>query len=138
MDSNSEVIAQLESIQQKLAAAWVARDRQFIEGILADDWTVIDPAGRVLTRRQVLEEGFVSGERQLVSATIDDVAVRLFGDWALVTGRNHAVGRYQGQQMEVTPRFTDLFVRQSDGRWRAVASQATPIHEFNPVLKAGA
>jgi ketosteroid isomerase-like protein len=129
MASNSDAIEQLNSIEQKLAAAWVNRDRDFIEGILTDDWTVIDPTGHVLTKRQVLEEGFVSGDRRLTSATIDDVSIKLFGDWALVTGRSHAVGQYKGEEMEATLRFTDVFVRQSGTEWKVVASQATPIYE---------
>jgi ketosteroid isomerase-like protein len=129
MASNEDVAEQLRGIEQGLAVAWVNLDREFIERILADDWTVIDPSGRILTKSQVLEEAFVSEDRQVTSATIDDVSVRLFGDWALVTGRSHAVGQYEGEHIEISLRFTDVFVRQSDAEWKVVASQATPIHE---------
>jgi ketosteroid isomerase-like protein len=129
MASNEDIAEQLRGIEQGLAVAWVNLDREFIERILADDWTVIDPSGRVLTKAQVLEEAFVSEDRQVTSATINDVSVRLFGDWALVTGRSHAVGQYKGEPAEISLRFTDVFVRQGEAEWQVVASQATPIHE---------
>lgn len=125
--SDADIADQLRDIEQGLAVAWVNLDRAFIERILADDWTVIDPAGHVLTRSQVLEEAFVSEDRQITSVTIDDVSVRLFGDWALVTGRTHAVGQYKGEPAEISLRFTDVFVRRGDAEWKVVASQATPI-----------
>jgi ketosteroid isomerase-like protein len=57
--------------------------------------------------------------------TVDDVAVRVFGDAAVVTGRTVARGNSPGAA-PVELRFTDVFVRQ-DGRWLAVASQGTPV-----------
>jgi len=32
----------LRNIEERLAAAWVAGDRSFIEQVLADNWSVID------------------------------------------------------------------------------------------------
>ena len=124
-DSTIEV---LTSIQHRLAAAWVERDREFIESVLADDWSVTDLTGRVLSKDEVLREAFGSDERQVASMTIDDIRVRPFGDWALVTGRTKATGEYQGQMIEVTLRFTDVFAMR-DGRWQAVSSQATMLNE---------
>jgi ketosteroid isomerase-like protein len=126
--SNQEEADVLRGIEDGLAAAWVARDRAFIEATLSDDWCVTDAAGRVLTKAQVLEEGFVSGERQLVSGWLDDINVRPFGDWAVVTGRSHVEGRYRGEVKNVTLRFTDVFAIR-DGRWQIVASHATLLKE---------
>jgi ketosteroid isomerase-like protein len=126
--SNQGVDDILRGIEDGLATAWVERDRAFIEATLADDWSVTDAAGRVLTRAQVLEEGFVSGERRLVSGWLDDIDVRSFGDWAVVTGRSHVRGRYQGEVKNATLRFTDVFAHR-DGRWQIVASHATLLKE---------
>lgn len=56
---------QLNELEQRLIRAWLDKDRRTVDAILADDWTVIDPGGRVLTKAQVLEEGFETGNRQL-------------------------------------------------------------------------
>ena len=122
----ADVVEQLREIEHRLALAWVEGDRSFIEKVLADDWSVIDLTGRVLTKADVLEEAFATKDRKIVSMHIDDLSVRLFGDWAIVTGRTHATGEYQGAAAEVTLRFTDAFAYRG-GNWQVVASQATLI-----------
>ena len=122
-----EIIATLSDIEHRLAAAWVEGDRTFIEGVLADDWSVTDLTGRVLTKEEVIKEAFGSDDRQVVSMTIDDIRVRPFGDWAIVTGETTAAGSYQGEVMEVRLRFTDIFAVR-DGRWQAVTSHATLLN----------
>lgn len=119
-------IAALADIEQKLAKAWVDGDRESISAILAPDWAVVDIAGRVLTKGQVLEEAFGSGDRTVESIRIDDVKVRPFGDLAVVTGRTVAAGSYQGKRAEVELRFTDVFARRN-GVWQVVASHGTAV-----------
>lgn len=125
MSTQANDILELNQIQQRLIKAWVNKDRETINTILADDWIVTDPAGRVLTKAQVMGE-FDSEERKLESGTIDDVNVRFFGNVAIVTGRTAAAGSYQGTIVSVKLRFTDVFVKREE-RWYAVASQATLI-----------
>ena len=124
----SEVAELLRGIEGRLATAWVVGDRSFIEQILADDWSVTDLTGRVLKKAEVLAEAFGSKDRKVVSMQIDEINVRSFGDWAIVTGRTQAAGEYQGEVAEVTLRFTDVFAYR-DGNWQAVASQATLISQ---------
>lgn len=117
---------ELNELQQRLIRAWVELDRETIDAILSDDWTVIDPAGRVLTKAQVIAEGFESGTRKIESGAIDEVKVRLFNDVAVVTGRTIAQGSYEGTSVSVNLRFTDVCVKRGNG-WQVVASQATLI-----------
>jgi ketosteroid isomerase-like protein len=119
----ASVITELE---ERLAQAWVKRDRPFIDALLASDWTVIDQSGRTLTKQQVLEETFASAERTIDTMAVDDVRVRVFGPVAVVTGRTRATGSYQGRQASVALRFTDVF-HFRDSRWQVVASQGTTI-----------
>src|SRR5829696_5450210 len=118
--------AAIRGLEQGLAAAWVRRDRSFIDKLLADDWTVVDPAGRILTKQQVLDETFASTDRLIEAMTVDDVAVRLLGSTAVATGRTRATGSYRGQSATVLLRFTDVF-HFRDGRWQIVASQGTVV-----------
>lgn len=124
----SEVVELLRGIEERLATAWVEGNRSFIEQLLADDWSVTDLTGRILKKAEVLEEAFGSKDRQVVSMQIDDINVRSFGDWAIVTGRTKAAGEYQGEVVEVMLRFTDVFVYRN-GNWQVVASQATLINQ---------
>lgn len=126
--SGAEVTALLSGIEQRLADAWVKGDRKFIEQVLADDWSVTDASGRILKKAEVLEEAFDSKDRQISSLKIDEISVRSFENWAVVTGRTKASGKYRGEAMEVTLRFTDVFELQN-GNWQIVASQATLINQ---------
>jgi Domain of unknown function (DUF4440) len=54
------------------------------------------------------------------------VNARVFEDAAVVTGRTHGVGEFEGTAYDVTIRFTDTFIRR-DGRWQAIASHASII-----------
>ena len=47
---------------------------------------------------------------------------------AIVTGRTQMAGTYLGQKMDVTLRFTDVFVRR-DGEWKCIASQGTFVND---------
>lgn len=123
----SDIVSELTLIEEKLAAAWVSGDHTYHEQILADDWSVIDPTGRILTKAEVLREAF-TGERVITDGKIDQINVRDFGDWAVVTGRTRMSGRYQGEAMNVTLRFTDVFVRK-DREWECAASQGTFVNE---------
>ncbi|MBD0372403.1 MAG: nuclear transport factor 2 family protein [Pyrinomonadaceae bacterium] len=116
---------QLNQLEQRLVRAWIESDWETIDAILDDDWSVIDPAGRVLNKQQVLNEA-QSGERKIDTGTIDEVKVKEFENVAIVTGRTTAVGSYQGSSFSVRLRFTDVCVRRGDA-WQVVASQGTLI-----------
>jgi uncharacterized protein (TIGR02246 family) len=122
----ADLTAELDAIEQSLVRAWLAGDGKTVDGILADDWSVIDLTGRVLTKADVMREGFASGERKIEAGTIDEVRVRPLGDVAVVTGRSVLTGSYRGERMTVTQRFTDVFAKRN-GRWVIVASQGTRI-----------
>jgi ketosteroid isomerase-like protein len=126
VEQNTDAIAEITELEQKLAAAWVRGDKVFIVGVLAPEWSVTDPSGRVLAKQQVLDETFSSDERQIESMTIDDVKVRIFGTVAVATGRTRASGSYKGERTSVELRFTDVLLRR-DGRWQFVVSQGTLV-----------
>lgn len=113
-------------LEQRLASAWVKRDRPFIEAALSAEWTVTDPTGRIVTRQQVLDETFSSDDRKIDSMVIDDVKVRILGTVAVATGRTSATGSYRGQAVSVVLRFTDV-LRLRDGRWEFVISHGTMV-----------
>jgi len=81
--------------------------------------------GRMSTREEVLRD-FDTGTNRLLEGQVDDVMVRLFEGFAIVTERSHARGEYKGQKYDVTLRFTDIFVRRNQ-EWQAVASHASRI-----------
>lgn len=126
-DSSAAIAEELRAIEDQLIAAWVSGDPAVHGRVLSEDWSVIDAQGRIRNKAEVLEEMFRPGERE-ISGRIDEVNVRPYGDWAVVTGKTHVAGRYEGNEIKVTLRFMDVF-RRTEGKWQVVASQATLLNE---------
>ena len=124
--SEGDQVRHLTDLQQELARAWVAGDRAAIERIIAPEWTVTGPDGQISTRADVLREVFETRTHRIISLTLDEVRVRVFGDAAVVTGRTRGRGESGKTPYDVEIRFTDMFVRR-DGRWQAVASHASMV-----------
>jgi hypothetical protein len=118
----------LVEMQEVLARAWVDRDRATIERMIAPEWISTGPDGAGTDRAKVLAQVFETGVHTIRRLEIDDVRARVFGEAAVVTGRTHGVGEFEGVPYDVVIRFTDTFVRR-DGRWQAVASHASLVHD---------
>ena len=106
-------------------AAFYDRDVAFLESILADEFIVTYDDGTLGDKARELElaESF---NQRVVSATQDDFIVRVYGDTAVVWFTLNVVGIRQGQEAELTLRYTDVWV-QRDGRWLCVSSQSTRV-----------
>jgi len=120
------VVRELEELEAQLASAWKNHDCAGWGALLADDWTVTHINARVITKAQALE---MCRTGPAVTSSVDQIAVRVYGDTAIVTGRNRATVEGTPPQTVVL-RFTDV-VMQRDGRWVIVASHATQ-HEDAP------
>jgi hypothetical protein len=124
MPNTSAAVRELTDIEQRLGSTWKQGDCAGWAAMIAPEWSVIHITGETLTRAQMLEM-CRTPPVPIESFAIDDVAVRVFGDAAVVTGRT-TVTVGGTSPMTVKLRFTDVFIRRS-GRWLAVASHATTI-----------
>jgi ketosteroid isomerase-like protein len=124
---DTDAVSELTRIEERLVKSWVDGDRDAVDAVLANDWSVIDMSGRVLSKAQVMKE-FSSGDRRIESGSIDDLKVQVFGEFAVVTGRTALTGSYQGKQANVVQRFTDVFAKRN-GSWQAIASQGTEVEK---------
>ncbi len=106
--------------------AFYARDVEFLESILADDFIVTydDGVRGDKARELALAEAF---NQRVLSATQDDFIVQVYDDAAVVWFTLRVVGMRQGQEAEITLRYTDVWVVR-DGRWQCVSSQSTRVN----------
>ena len=116
------IVRQLETLEEQLAATWKNRDCAGWGDLLADDWTVTHINAQVITKAQALE---MCRTGPAVTSSLDQSAVRVYGDTAIVTGRTTATAASTPPQTVVL-RFTDVVV-QRNGRWVVVASHATQL-----------
>jgi hypothetical protein len=96
----SNVVKELVEIQQQLISAWAAADPSVHERILADEWSVTDPMGTVMSKSEVLATAF-SAPREIELAEVDDIKVRDLDGFAIVTGRTRVVGTIGGQDVNI-------------------------------------
>ena len=115
-------VPELTSIEEQLAAAWRRHDCEAWGALLADDWSVTHIDRQVITKRDAME---MCRSGPSVSSVVDLLAVRVYGDTAVVTGRTTATVDGDAHQ-QVILRFTDVFVR-GEARWRVVVSHATRL-----------
>lgn len=126
-DYMSQDEQRLRQLDREWNEAYPDRDIEALERILADDWTAIDGAGLVISKRQLLER-VRSNPHPLDWHEFDEFRLRVFGDAAVVTGRLSAGGRGEGGDFSFRQRYTRVYVKREDV-WRAVAAQVTVVSE---------
>ena len=120
--SDQQILIELE---QGWNAAFYRKDVAFIENILADEYVATYGDGSQGDKAKELTQT-AEFNQQVDSSTLDDFAVKVYGDTAIVWFTKHLVGPRQGARHEVTYRSTDVFVWRT-GRWQCVATQSTKV-----------
>jgi uncharacterized protein (TIGR02246 family) len=118
---------QLIKIEKELAAALKKNDAKLMASMLAEDWKLVDSDGAVYSRDEI-QEMMTSGKLKFESYDSGEFDIRLYGDTAIVIGRDSSKGTYGGEEFSNAGRFTDVFVKK-DGAWKLVSSQETTISE---------
>ena len=117
--------AVLMKIERDSVAALTKKDFAAFASVFSDDAVFTGLDGAVLTKAQLLAD-LKSGTLVVESSQISDMKARIFGEAAVVTYTTTDKGKYKGQDISGTYRWTDTFVRRG-GKWQIVAGQGTPI-----------
>lgn len=116
-DDAEEAVMQLEN---ERIPALLKGDATFVERVYADDY-IVTGANGVVRDKATLIADMKSGAQTFESMTNDVAKVRVYGDTAIVTGRNTQKGQYKGQPSLSPTAFTRVYVRR-DGQWQLVAN----------------
>jgi uncharacterized protein (TIGR02246 family) len=114
--------AAVAAVLQAACRAYQAADADALERLLAEDYTLTDSRGEVITRAQDIAEVRTGAVRYALFEN-RDMRVRIHGNAAIVTGRTH-IESTPGKRLVF--QFTDTLIRR-DGRWLVAASHATRI-----------
>jgi ketosteroid isomerase-like protein len=125
---------EIRGLEDELARAVVHPDRALYDRLLADDFTHTSHSGVFKTKAEWMAEDKFSdkeaprpGRTSYEAFDVDDLAVRVYGDTAVVTGRSTPKGTdAKGQPIRGRYRFQRVWVKRH-GRWQAVAFQGTRI-----------
>ena len=93
--------------------------------LLADKFVSTGSDGKVTNKAQSLSDAKAS---KFVSADNENVQVTVFGDSAIATGLWVGNGTDEkGKPFDVRVRWTDTWIKMSDGKWQCVATQNTQV-----------
>src|SRR6266566_6663416 len=109
-------------LEQAATDAQLKKDRAALERLLADDYLYTHSNGSVLTKAQEIAES-MSSDVQWTDSKLADLKVRIFGDVAVLAGRQTIQGTAKGY-VPGPRRISDIFVKRS-GHWQWVGGQAT-------------
>jgi len=114
---------ELLRLEREFAQAVVSNDATAVGRLLADDWIIVDPDGRIIDKSRFLEV-IKSGALSHQKMESDDVRVRIYENTAIVTALTMIKGKFMGQDFTSVERATDIFVKQND-RWQCVFTHLT-------------
>ena len=119
----------LLKLENDWSLASMKRDAAALQPFYADEYMFTDADGVVTNKSQELKN-LTSGTFRLMAYKFGDLNVRIYGDTAVVTGRNTIKGAWEDIKRDISGpyRFTDVFVKR-DGRWQCVASQSSRLAE---------
>lgn len=135
-------------IHSSLDEAYLKSDVAAFERVLADDYVYSDPSGRMRNRAQNLEEirkEIAKPTYKVLTATSDDVKVKVSGNMAFVTGNwastTVPTNAASAEPHKDTGRYTGIYEKRG-GKWMLVAehfSEAPHDRKLmeQQVLKAG-
>ena len=123
-ESDQAAKAEVLKVGDQFDAAREAKDRATLERILADElvWTA---RGDRLNKAQVIADIF-SNNLHFKYFAHDNVAAKMFGNTAVVTGHSTSVLEYKGKLFDAPRLFTDVYVKM-DGRWQLVVHHVSDL-----------
>jgi ketosteroid isomerase-like protein len=116
-----------ERAEDRFFDALVAGDVEQVEEVLAEDFLIVD----IMSGGVVDRPSFIAALRDRV---VDFERVRLVerltrrhGDTAIIVGRTEMSGSFAGASFAAASRYTHVFLRERDDRWRLASAQGTRI-----------
>lgn len=113
--------AQLMKLEVEWAEAIKKRDNQALQRLLADDFSITDEEGRVMSKAE-----YIGGTANvsLESYSFDEVSLKSYGNTAVISARWIIKGSAQGHDFSGEYRETNVWIKKG-GRWQVVATHVS-------------
>lgn len=115
----------VRAAEQARGQALLKADTVALSRLVAEEFVEVSRLGQIRTRADNLKD-IASGDLKLTAVRYDSLAVRIYGDVAVLRGIADNTGTFRGFPFSGKIRYTRVFVRR-DGRWQAVAMQQTSM-----------
>ena len=121
---NTGVEQELRSLENQWQEALTRRDVAMLDRLMSDDYVLTTVGGEVVNKARVLAG--VKSAHATADVRNTEVAVRVYGDVAIVTGLVLISGKFNDKDVSTRSRYIKVYVKRQ-GQWRVVAAQATLI-----------
>lgn len=115
---------------KKLNAEWIASyvtlDTATLSRIYADDIILINPSGKAMHKKELLNNVIKPGHDEYVSTHVDTASVRLFGNIAIINAEVTGVVKAEGKTVTGRVGYMDVYEKRK-GRWYAIAAHVTSL-----------
>lgn len=123
---------QIDELEEAWRNAVLASDTAAMSTLLADDYTAITANGTLQTKQDWLAS-LRSGRVRITTLDVSDRKVRFYGNTAVVTSRVEANGTGSEGQVSGSFRYTRVYVRNPQGKWKIVSFEASRIRDTRTI-----
>lgn len=122
--SKVEIEQELRQLNDEWVKALVRRDATTLDRIMADDFVFAYPLEGD-DKAQFLDD-VLSGDMLVEHLSRENVSVRIWGQTAILTGRDSVKWLYKGREFSGHYKIIQVYI-QRDNLWQLVTVQACPI-----------
>jgi ketosteroid isomerase-like protein len=115
----------LLAMEKTWTDAIAKKDLAAVGLILADEYMIIDDEGLVRDKTTTLTR-LKSADNDISTALVDELKVKLYGNVAVVTGRQTEKSVEKGKNTSGSYRYTDVWVKRGSG-WQVVNTHESKV-----------
>jgi len=117
---------EIDQLEEAWRSAVLSSATGAMDSLLADDYTAINANGTLQTKQEWLAS-LRSGRVRFTTLDISDRKVRFYGETAVVTSRAQVQGTGSDGGVFGSFRYTRVYVRNAQGKWKIVSFEASRI-----------
>jgi ketosteroid isomerase-like protein len=122
---------EIDQLEDEWRNALVTSNAKEMDSLLADDYMAITPSGTLQTKEETLDS-LRSGRMHFAILNLTDRRVRFYGTTAVVTSLAHVQAATTDGQISGNYRYTRVYARDLQGRWKIVSFEASRVREPGP------
>jgi len=123
-----EIRHEIDQLEEQWRIAVLKGNTTALNDLLADDYLAITASGTLQNKEQVLDN-MRQGRTKFTTLGLFDRKVRVYGSTALVTSLADVEGAADDGELRGSYRYTRVYVRNPQGRWKIVSFEVSRIRE---------
>ena len=118
-----------EQVDDEFFAALTAGDVSRLEPLLDERFLIVDIMSGAVADRAALTAALAERVLEFERVELIERAGRHYGETAILVGRTEMAGSFAGAAFTAASRYTHVFVRGADTRWRLASAQGSHDRE---------